>query len=85
MSWTLCKRNAFLRRLWRLGFVRRLLGKRCQSTRPYKDWADYFQRAPRATDDFVEAIAERRRDLLPLEERCRSTDQRCWRSAATLW
>ena len=69
MSSTPCKRNVFLRRLPRLGFVRRLLGKRCPSIRLYKDWADYFERAPRATEDFVEAIAERRRDLLPLEER----------------
>ena len=68
MSWTLCKHNAFLRRLRQLGFVRRLLGKRCQSIRPYKDWADYLERAPRATEDFVETIAERRRNLLPLEE-----------------
>ena len=70
MSWTPspCNCNVFLRRLRRLGFVRLLLGKRCQSIRPYKDWADYLERAPRATEDFVEAIAERRRDL-QLEER----------------
>ena len=36
MSWALCRRDAFLRRL-RLGFVRPLLGKRCQSIRPCKD------------------------------------------------
>ena len=36
---------------------------------PYKDWADYFARAPKAGEDFVAAIEERRRDLLPLEER----------------
>ena len=58
-----------LRRLRRLGFVRRLLGARHQSSPAYRDWADYFERAPRATDDFMAAIAERHRDLLPLEER----------------
>ena len=68
MSWTY-KRNVFLRRLRRLGFTRRLLGARRKSSRAYKDWADYFERAPRVTDDFVAAIKERRRDLLPLEER----------------
>ncbi len=36
---------------------------------PYKDWADYLARAPKAGEDFVAAIEERRRDLLPLEER----------------
>ena len=58
----------FLGRLRRSGFVRRPLGMRCQSSPAYKDWADYFERAPRATDDFVAAIEERRRDLLPLED-----------------
>lgn len=58
-----------LRRLRRLGVVRRLLGARHQSSPAYKDWPDYFEREPRATDDFVAAIAERKRDLLPLEER----------------
>ena len=69
MSWTPCKGSVFLRRLRRLGFVRRLLGTRCQSRPAYKDWADYFERAPRATEDFVAAVAEGRRDLLRLEER----------------
>ena len=36
---------------------------------PYKDWADYLARAPKAEADFVAAIEERRRDPLPLEER----------------
>ena len=35
---------------------------------PYKDWAD-FARAPKAGADFVAAMEERRRDLLPLEKR----------------
>ena len=43
----------------------------------YKDWADYFERAPRATEDFVAAVAERRRDLLRLEGGCRSTEWLC--------
>ena len=47
-------------------------GRRHQSSPVYRDWADYFERAPRATDDSVAAIAERHRDLLPLEERYRS-------------
>ena len=69
MSWMPCKGNVFLRRLRRLGFVRRLLGTPCQSNPAYKDWADYFERAPRATEDFVVAVAEGRRDLLELKER----------------
>ena len=69
MSWMPCKRSVFLRRLRRLGFVRQLPGTRCQSNPAYKDWADYFDRAPRATEDFVAAVAEGRRDLLRLEER----------------
>ena len=69
MSWIPCKGSVFLRRLRRLGFVRRLLGTRRQSNPAYKDWTDYFERAPRATEDFVAAVAERRRDLLVLEER----------------
>ena len=68
MSWTY-KRNVFLRGFRRLGFMRRLLGARHQSNPAYKDWADYFERAPRATDDFVAVMADRHRDLLPLEER----------------
>ena len=64
-----CKGNVFLRRLRRLGFVRRLPGTRCQSSPAYKDWADYFERAPRATEDFVATMTEARRDLLPLEGR----------------
>ena len=63
------KGSLFLRRLRRLGFVRRLLGTWCQSRPAYKDWADYFERAPRATEDFVAAVAEGQRDLLRLEER----------------
>ena len=63
------KGSVFLRRLRRLGFVRRLLGTRCQSSPAYKDWAGYFERARRATEDFVVAVAEGRRDLLRLEER----------------
>ena len=59
MSWMPCKGNMFLRRLRRLGFVRRLLETRCQSSPAYKDWADYFERAPRATEDFVVAVAGR--------------------------
>jgi len=35
----------------------------------YKDWNDYFRNAPRASDDFVEAMSGARRDLLPLEDR----------------
>ena len=69
MSWMPCKGSVFLRRLRRLGFVRRLLGTRCQSSPAYKDWADYFERAPRATEDFVATVAEERRDVLPLEGR----------------
>ena len=64
-----CKGSVFLHRLRRLGFVRRLLGTRCQSSPAYGDWADYFERAPRATEDFVATVAEGRRDLLRLEER----------------
>ena len=60
MSSTPCIRKVFLRRLPRLGFVRRLLGTRRQSSPAYKDWADYFERAPHATEDFVAAVAERR-------------------------
>ena len=51
MSWMPCKGSVFLRRLRRLGFVRRLLGTRRQSGPAYKDWADYFERAPRATEE----------------------------------
>ncbi len=36
---------------------------------PYKDWADYFETAPRIGDDFVAAMEEMRRNPLPLEER----------------
>ena len=36
---------------------------------PYKDWTDYFARAPKVGEDFVAVMEERRRDLLPLEER----------------
>ena len=36
---------------------------------PYKDWADYFERAPRVGEDFVAAMEEMRRNPLPLEER----------------
>ena len=64
-----CKGSVFLRGLRRLGFVRRLLGTWCRSSPAYKDWADYFERAPRATEDFVAAVAEGRRDVLCLEER----------------
>ena len=68
MSWMPCKGSVFLRRLRRLDFVRPLLGTRCQSGAAYKDWANYFERAPRATEDFVAAV-EGRRDLLELEQR----------------
>ena len=69
MNWMPFKGNVFLRRLRWLGFVRRLLRTQCQSCPAYKDWADYFERAPRATEDFVATVAEGRRDLLRLEER----------------
>ena len=36
---------------------------------PYKNWADYFERAPRVGEDFVAAMEEMRRNPLPLEER----------------
>lgn len=36
---------------------------------PFKDWDDYFRNAARPSDDFEAAIAEMRRDELPLEER----------------
>jgi len=36
---------------------------------PYKDWADYLERAPKVGEDFVAAMEELRRDSLPLEER----------------
>ena len=35
----------------------------------YADWNDYFANAPRVRDDFVEAMAGARRDLMPLEDR----------------
>ena len=47
----------------------RCLLEKCPPSPAYKDWADYFERAPRATEDFMAAAAERRRDLLRLEER----------------
>ena len=48
--------------------IRREGGNVILST-PYKDWADYFERAPRVGDDFVAAVDEMRRNPLPLEER----------------
>ena len=36
---------------------------------PYEDWADYFQNAPRAGDDFRSAVAEMRGSPLPFEDR----------------
>lgn len=36
---------------------------------PYKDWEDYFARAPRVGEDFVAAMEEMRRNPQPLEER----------------
>ena len=36
---------------------------------PYRDWADYFERAPRVGEDFVAVMEEMRRNPLPLEER----------------
>ena len=36
---------------------------------PYRDWADYFQNAPRVGDDFQDAVAEMRGSSLPLEDR----------------
>ena len=36
---------------------------------PYKDWADYFTRAPHVGEDFVAAMEEMRRNPQPLEER----------------
>lgn len=35
----------------------------------YEDWNDYFNNAPKVGDDFVEAMAGARRNLMPLEER----------------
>ena len=36
---------------------------------PYKDWADYFERAPRVGEDFTAAMEEMRGNPLPLEKR----------------
>lgn len=33
----------------------------------YEDWNDYFNNAPMVGDDFVEAMAGARRNLMPLE------------------
>ena len=36
---------------------------------PYRDWADYFENAPRAGDDFRAAVTEMRGNPLSFEER----------------
>ena len=36
---------------------------------PYKNWADYFEKAPRIGEDFVAAMEEMRSNPLPLENR----------------
>lgn len=38
-------------------------------TPPYRDWADYFERAPRVSEDFIAAMEEMRGTSLPLEDR----------------
>ena len=35
----------------------------------YEDWDDYFENAPRVSDDFVRALSGARRNLLPFEDR----------------
>lgn len=38
-------------------------------TPPYQDWADYFDRAPRVSEDFIAAMKEMGRGSLPLGNR----------------
>ena len=35
----------------------------------YEDWDDYFRNAPKVGDDFVAAMSDARRALMPLEDR----------------